>query len=56
MRTRNSVSGSLLYIIAIILIATWAIAYFGYNARDMVHALVVFAVIIILFRLIRGNF
>jgi len=44
--------GSLLYIIAIILLIGWAIGYFAYSAGEMIHILLVIAVIAILFRLI----
>ncbi|MBU3926316.1 MAG: lmo0937 family membrane protein [Bacteroidetes bacterium] len=47
--------GSLLYIIAIILIIGWAIGYFAYSAGEMIHILLVIAVIAILFRLISGR-
>jgi len=47
--------GSLLYIIAIILIILWAIGFFAYSAGAFIHILLVIAVIAILFRIIRGN-
>lgn len=47
--------GNLLYIIAIILIIGWAIGYFTYSAGDIIHILLVFALIAILFRIIRGR-
>ncbi len=47
--------GSLLYIIAIILLIGWAIGYFAYSAGEMIHILLVIAVIAILFRLISGR-
>ncbi|MCC5923264.1 MAG: lmo0937 family membrane protein [Crocinitomicaceae bacterium] len=56
MRESNSFSGTILYTIAIILVTIWAIAYFGYNSRDMVHALLVIALVIVLFRIMRGSF
>lgn len=47
--------GNILYIIAIILIIGWAIGYFTYSAGDIIHILLVFAIIAILFRLIQGR-
>jgi len=48
-------SGSLLYIIAVILIIAWAIGFLGYNAGSIIHILLVIAVIAILLRIIRGK-
>ncbi len=45
----------LLYIIALILLVGWVIGYFGFSLGNLIHILLVFAVISILFRLIRGN-
>ncbi len=47
--------GSLLYIIAIILIIAWAIGFFAYHAGSIIHALLVIAIIAILLRIIRGD-
>jgi len=47
--------GNLLYIIAIILLIGWAIGYFAYSAGEMIHILLVIALIAVLFRLIRGK-
>jgi predicted ferric reductase len=55
MGKRNSFSGSLLYTIAVILLVIWSIAYFGYEARDLIHVLLVIAVVAVLFRVIRGR-
>jgi hypothetical protein len=46
--------GSLLYIIAVILVIGWAIGFFAYSAGGLIHILLVIAVIAVLFRLIRG--
>ena len=42
--------GSLLYIIAIILIIGWAVGFFAYSAGGIIHILLVIAVIAILVR------
>jgi hypothetical protein len=46
---------SLLYIIAVILLILWAIGYVGFNAGGLVHALLVIAIIAVLFRVIQGK-
>ena len=47
--------GSLLYIIAVILVIAWAIGFIGYSAGGIIHILLVIAVIAVLFRLISGR-
>ncbi|MFA5419847.1 MAG: lmo0937 family membrane protein [Bacteroidales bacterium] len=47
--------GNLLYIIAIILLIGWAIGYFAYSAGEMIHILLVIALIAVLFRIISGR-
>ena len=47
--------GSLLYIIAVILIIAWAIGFIGYSAGGIIHVLLVIAIIAILFRVIQGR-
>ncbi len=47
--------GSLLYVIAVILLIAWAIGFIGYSAGGIIHILLVIAVIAILFRLISGR-
>lgn len=46
---------NLLYTIAVILIIFWAIGFFAYSAGNIVHILLVFAVIAVLLRVISGN-
>lgn len=55
MKTKNTFTGSILYVIAIILVIAWAIGFWGYNAGYLIHILLVVAVIAIILRLIRGN-
>lgn len=45
----------LLYIIAVILVIGWALGFFAYNAGELIHVLLVIAVIAILLRLIGGR-
>ena len=46
---------SLLYIIALILLIGWLLGFFVFSLGEFIHLLLVFAVIAILFRLIRGR-
>lgn len=47
--------GDLLYIVAIILIIGWAIGFFAFSAGNIIHILLVIALIAIIFRVIRGR-
>ncbi|MFD2519514.1 lmo0937 family membrane protein [Emticicia soli] len=47
--------GNLLYIIAVILLISWAVGFFAYSAGGIIHILLVIAVISILLRIIQGN-
>jgi len=47
--------GSLLYVIAVILIIAWAIGFFAYSVGSIIHILLVIAVIAIIFRVIQGR-
>lgn len=55
MSSKSIFGGSLLYTIAVILIIAWAIGFLGYNAGNLIHVLLVIAVIAILLRIIRGS-
>ncbi len=46
---------NLLYLIAVIMIIGWLIGVFAYSLSGLIHILLVFAVISILMRLIRGK-
>jgi len=45
----------LLYIIAIILLIGWLLGFFVFSLGEFIHILLVFAIIAILFWLIRGR-
>jgi hypothetical protein len=45
----------LLYIIAIILLVGWLLGFFVFSLGSFIHLLLVFAIIAVLFRLIRGR-
>lgn len=47
--------GSLLYIIAVILVIAWLIGFIGYSAGGLIHILLVIAVIAVLFQIISGR-
>lgn len=47
--------GSLLYIIAVILIIGWLLGFFVYSAGGLIHILLVLAIIAILLQVIRGS-
>jgi hypothetical protein len=47
--------GSLLYVIAVILVIAWVIGFFAFSAGYLIHILLVFAIIAILLRIIRGR-
>jgi hypothetical protein len=47
--------GNLLYLIAVILIISWAIGFVGYHAGGLIHILLVIAIIAIILRVIQGK-
>jgi hypothetical protein len=47
--------GSLLYLIAVILIIGWLLGFFAFHAGGLIHILLVIAIIAILLRLIGGS-
>lgn len=47
--------GNLLYLIAVILVIFWAIGFFAYSAGNIIHILLVLAIIAVLLRVIRGG-
>lgn len=46
---------NLLYTIAVILIIFWAVGFFAYGAGNIIHVLLVIAIIAVLLRLIQGK-
>jgi hypothetical protein len=47
--------GSLLYVIAVILVLIWAVSFFGgYATGGLIHILLVIAIVAVLLRVIRG--
>lgn len=46
---------NLLYLIAVILVISWAIGFFAYGAGGIIHILLVIAIISVLLRIIGGS-
>lgn len=46
---------NLLYLIAVILVIAWAIGFLGYGASNLIHILLVIAIISVLFQVISGR-
>ncbi|HEX5170177.1 MAG TPA: lmo0937 family membrane protein [Cyclobacteriaceae bacterium] len=45
----------LLYLIAVILLIGWLLGFFVFSLGSFIHILLVFAIVAVLFRLIRGR-
>jgi tryptophan-rich sensory protein len=52
---QHIVMGSILYIVAVVLVIAWLIGFLGYSAGGLIHILLVLAVISILVGIIRGR-
>ena len=52
---KQSKMGSILYILAVILIIGWLVGFFAFHAGGIIHILLVIAVIAIVVRLIQGR-
>ena len=46
---------NLLYLIAVVMVISWAVGLFAYSAGGIIHVLLVLAIIAVLFRLIGGS-
>lgn len=46
---------NLLYTVAVILVILWALGFFVYSLGNIIHILLVIAIVAILLRLIKGN-
>lgn len=51
----KNVMSELLYLIAVILLIGWVLGFFVFSLGSIIHLLLVFAIIAVLFRLIRGR-
>ena len=47
--------GNLLYVVAVILILSWAIGFVGYGVGGIIHILLVIAIIAVILRVIQGR-
>ena len=47
--------GSILYLVAVILIIGWAVGVIGFGSGGLIHILLVIAIIAVLLRLISGR-
>ena len=47
--------GNLLYVVAVILILSWAIGFVGYGVGGIIHILLVIAIIAVVLRVIQGR-
>jgi hypothetical protein len=47
--------GNILYVVAVVLIATWIIGLVGFQATGAIHILVVIAIIAVILGLIQGR-
>jgi hypothetical protein len=47
--------GNTLYVIAVILIIGWLIGFFGFHAGNLIHTLLVLALIVVVVRVIQGR-
>lgn len=46
---------NILYLIAVILVISWAVGFFAYGTGGIIHALLVIAIIVVLLKVIRGG-
>ncbi|WP_325201683.1 lmo0937 family membrane protein [Flavobacterium sp.] len=47
--------GNLLYTAAVILLIIWAVGFFAYGAGNIIHILLLIAIIAVLLRIIQGK-
>jgi hypothetical protein len=47
--------GNLLYVIAVVLVISWAIGFIGFGAGGIIHLLLVIAIVAVIMRLIQGK-
>ncbi|MBP6557374.1 MAG: lmo0937 family membrane protein [Flavobacterium sp.] len=46
---------NLLYTVAVVLLILWAIGFFAYSAGNIIHILLVIAIIAVILRVIQGR-
>jgi hypothetical protein len=47
--------GNILYVLAVILVIGWLIGFFGFHAGNLIHTLLVIALIAVVVRVIQGR-
>lgn len=47
--------GNILYVVAVILLLSWAIGFVGYGAGGIIHILLVIAIVAVILRVIQGK-
>ncbi len=47
--------GNLLYLIAVILVISWALGFFAFHLGSVIHVLLVIALIAVILRIIKGE-
>jgi hypothetical protein len=47
--------GSLLYVVAVILVIGWAVGFIGFHSGGLIHILLVIAIVAVLLRIISGR-
>jgi hypothetical protein len=47
--------GNLLYVVVVILIIGWLVGFFGFHAGNLIHVLLVIAIVVVLLRVIQGK-
>jgi len=47
--------GNLLYVVAVILLISWAVGFVGFHAGGIIHVLLVIALIAVILRVIQGK-
>ena len=45
--------GNLLYVVAVVFVAVWAFGYIGLHAGNLIHLVLVLAIIAVVFRLLQ---
>jgi Family of unknown function (DUF5670) len=52
---KSAIMNNMLYNVAVVLIILWAVGFFAYSAGNIIHILLVLAVISVLLRIIQGR-
>lgn len=47
--------GNILYVFIVVLVAVWAVGFYGYQAGGIIHLLLIVAVIVLIVRLVQSR-